>query len=199
MWSESVELDEHGRGKIDLYKHFKSQEEVEKTIPLQDVPWEISLQAIHVVQKRSGKDRLPSLGYGIEVLCSHSFHQHRNSIVPDTTLYNTLGVFHLDDIPEGYQIVEPTNRPRCHVPGATGYLQYGQRDCFPFQAHASPVVDVWIAKPQHKATKRASKQNFEKFKKFEMFQRKFSVSFDWTVLRTLANLFSGKARYPSFH
>ena len=158
-----MELNGGGRGKIDLYTHFKSKEDID--MPLQEVPWEISLQAIHVVQKRNGKDQLDGLGYGVEVLCSHSHHHHYSSAVQDKRLYNTLGVFHLDDIPEGYQIIKPTNKRRRHVPGATGFLQYGQRDWFPFQAHVSPIVDVWISKPQHQTSKRASQQDFETFTK----------------------------------
>ena len=157
MWSESIELDEEGRGKIDISNHFRKKEEIQEY--LQEIPWEISLQAIHVIQRKIGRNPLPSLGFGVEVLCSHSYHKHL-----ENNRYNSLGVFDLDLIPEGYQMVQPPNKKRRrHVSGATGLLQYGNRDWFPFHANLSNVVDVWIAKPQNPASSRGSHQNFERF------------------------------------
>ena len=155
MWSESVELDEEGRGQIDISNHFLKKEEAQGL--LQDIPWEISLQAIHVIQRKVGRKPLPSLGFAVEVLCSHSYHKHL-----ENHRYNTLGVIDLDQIPEGYQMV-PTRKSRRHVSGATGVLQSGNRDWFPFCANLSNLVDVWIAKPQNEMSARGSHQNFETF------------------------------------
>lgn len=96
--SKCVILSPEGVGTIDIFQPFAQVNSLSPS-PM----WEVTIQCIHVVQKKNFIEPLHDIGAPIIITCSNSYHMSKSTLGQLEKHRHPLAIFSVDTLPAGHQ------------------------------------------------------------------------------------------------